>query len=89
MRRRKFLNRVNSFVVFGGGRLSAIVIPLRRTALYEMSLLEAASGSLSLVVMFQELAHITVYADESKQGGVVIVAIEARRASGPILPSTT
>ncbi len=50
------------------------------TAPYEMSLLEATSGGLSLVVMFQEPAHVTVYADESKQGGVVIVATEARWA---------
>ena len=48
------------------------------TVQYEMSLVDAASGRASLVIMFQEPAHVTVYADESKRGGVVIVAAEVR-----------
>ena len=45
------------------------------TARYETSLLDAGARP-SLVVMFQESAHVVVYADESKCGGVVVVAVE-------------
>ena len=44
------------------------------TVLYEMSLLDAGARP-SLVVMFRESAHVVVYADESKRGGVVVVAV--------------
>ena len=62
-------------------RLPAMVrrdLQIVGTARYEMSLSDAGawgSGSGSdLVVTFQSPANITVYADESKHGGVVIVA---------------
>ena len=45
------------------------------TARYETSLLDAGARP-SLVVMFQKSAHVVVCADESKCGGLVVVAVE-------------
>jgi hypothetical protein len=48
---------------------------------YEMSLSDAAAWGLGagsdLVVKFHDPADVTVYADESKYGGIVIVATQA------------
>ena len=40
-----------------------------------MSLVDAGARP-SLVVMFQKLTDVVVYADDSSHGGVIIVALE-------------
>ncbi len=47
------------------------------TALYEMSLLDVRARP-SLVVTFQKPTGVLVYADDSRHGGVIIVALELR-----------
>jgi len=46
-------------------------------ARYEMSFVEAGARP-SLIVMFQKPADVVVYADDSRHGGVIIVALELR-----------
>ena len=48
------------------------------TAHYEVSVIDACSGDLSVVVTFPEPSKVTIYADESKHGGVLIVAMRRR-----------
>ena len=58
-------------------RLAQRELQVVGTVRCEMSLQDAGARP-SLVVMFLEPADVTVYGDESKRGGVVIVAIETR-----------